>query len=838
MRVEQAVYGEIPGRGHGLRASSSDAPIAAAIASKLDLPDAVPPGVLDWSPFVRGFPIDDHYVLARTFLDSSASRGGMVLTHALIVSLDDICEVGSLAALFGWLALSVTDCPGSIAALELDTVGSIHAPAADLIGTANALTAQGLAPVVRLGVEGFEHLVDSLWRNLWPALRRTFAFRLSFGPNDVVEQPTPALVCTPEQIQARWTKYRIVKADDQTPESESAGVLCGQRNVQPILALAVDLGIEVHTLRELSRLERLHTLLSGGESFDDLLAAIRLADGLSNQPTLAANTKDKLIGRFTTLIPSAGCKQLLPMRNLALSGFANTRSLWSAVELLVSDLGFAPADDSDLMEMVAASVDEDRALPPWRAAVTAGLSTAARRDKPAISQAIWRWAECSQATFAAAVGTLPTDAAVEQRLAEEVPRKLHVTTSAALLSPLLKKRWLTAYGAALAATQPPINAIGQQLKVDKDPDHSAGLRSALRYASPSQTLECALVHKDSRLVGLCAEQAATHPQILSNIRCEDITEQKVWGAAIGKNSSLWNSPSNAIGVRDTVVAQLAEGRPVDTGLLEALAQTPLADLSSTPERERLWSLLPASKRDHYLQATAAGWLDVAAKGAEMTPPEAALERAIMSSSSLHSVLERSSVTVDTRLSIVSAIPSFREEMFITWLNNLLRGVRISHTDSEQLGTLVASRRWDRAARYLSDQLADRRPDLMPGLRLCADLLDFYTRWMLGISKPSAAEKWNAFEKEARELYSSGPDNDELWSRAGGKNSDLPGCSQNGATRWHTALNSIRYGAHPTARALLAVMCQDFPRNEKLRLYANDTDIVGWCCPSYIPIVET
>ena len=828
MRVEQAVYGEVQGRGHGLRASSPNAVIAVSIASKLDLPDAVPSGVQAWSPFVRGFPIDDHYVLARTFLDSSASRGGMVLTHALIVSLDDMCEVGSLATLFEWLAPSVADFPSPLATLELHPAGSAHTPAADLIGTANALTAQGLAPVVRLGVEGFEHLVDSLWRNLWPPLRRTFAFRLSFGPKDVVEQPTPALVCIPEQLQARWMKHRIVKPDDQTPDSESAGVLCGQSNVQPILALAEDLGLAVHTFRELNRLQRLHALLSGGESFDGLLAAIRLADGLSNQPTIGANIKDKLIGRFTALIPSAGCRQLLPMRNLALSGFADTGSLWSAVELLISNLGFAPADDSDLMEMVAASVDHDLALPPWRAAVTAGLSTAARRDEPAIFQAIWRWAELSQVAFASAVGILPPDEAVEQRLAREVPRKLHVTPTAALLSPLLKKRWLAAYGAALASTLPPLDATGQQLKVDKDPDRSAGLRSALRYASPLETLECTLAHRDLRLVRLCADLAAAHPEILSNIRCDDITEQKVWGVAIGKDSSLWNAPRNAIGVRDTVVAQLAEGGAVDTGLLEALAQTPLADLSAAPERARLWSLLPAPQLDRYLQATASGWLDVAAKGAVVAPPEFPLERAILASSSLMPALEKSSMTVDARLAIVSALPSFLEEAFITWLNSLLESVRIlSPMDSEKLGTLVASRRWERAANYLSDRLAAHRPDLMPGLRLCAGLLNFYTRWKLGISKPSVAEKWNAFEEEARDLYPSGPDSGELWSRAGGKNSDLPGRSQNGATRWHTALNSIRYGGRPTTRELLAVMCRDFPWNEKLRLYASDTDIVGW-----------
>lgn len=828
MRVEQAVYGEVPGRGHGLRTSSTNAPIAAAIASKLDLPDAVPLGVQAWSPFVRGFPIDDHYVLARTFLDPSASRGGMVLTHALIVSLDEMCEVGSLDTLFRRLAPSASECPGSVATLDLDTAGSSHVPAADLIGTANALTAQGLAPVVRLNVGGFEHLVDSLWRNLWPAIKRTFAFRLSFGPNDVVEQPTPTLVCTPEQLQARWTKHRIVKPDDQNPESESARILCGQRDMQPLMALAEDLGIEAHTLKELGKLERLYTLLAGRESFDELLAAVRLADGLSNQPALGANIKDKLIGRFTGLIPSAGCKQLLLMRNLALPGFASTRSLWSAVELLVSNLEFAPADDGDLVEMVTASVDECIGLPSWRNAVTVGLSTAARRDGPNISQAIWRWAERSQEAFTAALGLLPIDAAVEQRLAGEVPRKLHATNPAALLTPLLKKRWLIAYGAALAASLPPLDATDQQLKADKDPDHSAGLRSALRYASPSQTLECALVHKDSRLVGLCAELAAAHPQILSNIHCDDITEQKVWGAAICKDSSLWNAPRNAIGVRDTVLAQLAEGLPIDTGLLEALAQTPLADLCATSERARLWLLLPAPERDRYLDATATGWLEVAAKGAVMTFPEAPLEGAIMASPSLRSVLERSSVTVDARLAIVRALPSLPEEVFITWLSNLLRSTRaLSHTDSEQLGTLVTSRRWERAAKYLSEQLAGRRSDIMPGLRLCADLLGIYTRWKLGISKPSAAEKWNAFEDEARDLYPSGPDDGELWSRAGGKNADLPGLPQRGATRWHIAMHSIRYGGRPNARELLAVMCRDFPSNEKLRLYASDTDIVGW-----------
>lgn len=828
MRVEQAVYGEIPSRGHGLKTSSQNALIAGAIASKLDLPDSVPLGVHTWSPFVRGFPIGDHYVLARTFLDSSATRGGMVLTHALIVNLDDMCEVGSLAELFEWLAPSAGDCPESVETFEIEITSRDRAQAPNLVGVANALAAQGLAPVVRLGVEGFEHIVDSLWRNLWPAIRRTFTFRLSFGPNDVIEQPTPTLVCTPEQLQARWIKHRIVKPDDQAPNSEVAGILCGQREVGSILALAEDLGLEVHSLRELNRLERLQSLLTSGESFDDLLAAIRLADGLSNQPKLGMGIKGQLIARFTALIQSATCMQLLLMRNLVLSGFAHTQSLWAAVESLVSNLGFTPADDSFLMEMVAASVDEDLALPHWCAAVTAGLSAAAHRDNPAIYQSVWRWAEHNHTAFAAAVDVLPNNSVVEQKLAKEVPRKLHIKASIVMFSPFLKKRWLSAYGAALAATLSPIDATSQQLKVDKDLDYCAGLRSALRYASPHETLECTLTHIDSRLIRLCAEQAVVHPEILSEICCSEITEQQVWAAAIGKDASLWNAPSNSIGVRDNVLANLMEGRPVDKGLLEALAKTPLADLSASSVRARLWSLLPDSQRDYYLQATASGWLAIAANGTKVTQAEAQLEHAILASPRLESMLERSSVSVDALLTVVSALPSFREEMFITCLNNLLRNVRmLSHADSEQLGRLVASRHWQCTAKHLSDQFAKHRPDLLPGLRMCATLLNLYTRWKFGISKPTAAEKWKAFEDEACELYPSGPDSDELWSRAGGKNSDLPGRSNNGASRWHTALNSTRYGGRPSARDLLKIMCQDFPLNDKLRLYISDIDFTDY-----------
>ena len=827
MRVEQAIYGEIAGRGHGLRTSSTNAPVVMAIASQLDLPDAIPPGVQGWSPFIRGFPVDDQYVLARTFLDSTASRGGMALTHALIVSLEDMCQVPNIDFLFAELSTSLTDCPDPVAALELTPNNGPHELATDLIGTANAIAARESTPVVRLGITGFENLICSVWRNLWPDFRRTFAFRLSFSPKDIVETCSPVLVCTPEQLQARWATHTVIKPDAPIPDSEPARILCGQRDVLPILTLAAELGLAVDLVDRLNRLERLYTLISGDQGFENLLNAVRLADGLSKTPETGTSIKRNLIRRLTTSIAGADCKQLLLMRNLALSGFPDTALAWSAFESRVSNLDFRPVDDSDLIGLVTMSVSADQALLSWRLAVSSGIEKAAQRGSTGLFKAIWRWAEHHQAAFGTTISILPADHEIEQRLLAEVPHRLKHTNQEALLAPLLEKQWLVAHGAVLAATLSPLEAIAQQLKVDRHPAHSAGLQSALLHASPSQTLECTLKHQDSRLIELCAEIAATHPDVLSNIDCMNITEQKVWATSIGKSPSLWSALSNPTAARDNCIRLLTAGQPTYIELLQALAKTPLADLSMSPDRPMIWSLLPEHLCNDYLQATASSWIGAAARGEIAIPLESILEKAIISSTTLDSVLAGPSTPLATRLSIISSLQSYPEDRFIPWIDRLINGVRhIPLADSEQLGALMATRRWARATKHLVEKFALSRQDLNLGLRLCAHLINRVTAWMFGISKLTTTEKWQAFEEEASELYPNGPDDHELWSRAGGKNADLPGVTLSGATRWYTAVHKIRYGGGPKPRDLIAAMQNDFPTNPKLRLFANDTDIVG------------
>ncbi len=824
MQVEQAIYGEVQGRGHGLRTASTDMPIVSELALKLDLPDTAPPGV-SWSPFVRGFPLGNYYILARTFLDTTATRSGMVVSHALIVRLDEICELVDISELFESLILSLEDLPGVVQSLELSAAEKPYSRAAELTGAANALAERSVGPLIRLGVAGFEALVAGIWRNFWPALRRTFAFRLSFGPNDLVE-PLPTIVCSPEQLQARWTKHRILAPDDLEPTGETAAILCGQRDATPLLEFAAQLGIEISAVKELPRLERAHHLLTPGGGFDDVLAASRLVDGLSSDPARGIARKAALVHKLAEEISQVTCQQLLTMRNLDLSGFKDSSALWTAVEQRVSRLDFLLPNDDIIHEMLMMAVDVDTARLAWRGAVAAGFVVAIRKGG-AVLPAVWRMAERSTPAFKAALSILPTESALEKALAEAIPTKLNVGSPDDLLEVLLSKQWLAAHGAVLSATHTTLEAARNQLRVEKSGLSEVGLRLALRNANAAQLLQCAKTLKDRRLVTLAAEAAVSKPAALTGIKCKDLTEQAVWSASLKKSPALWNAPRDAIAARNVVLMQLINREQIDVSLIEALSTTPLANLADLPERSRVWHVLPSSCRDAYLHATATGWIQAAVKGEGVTSPEHPLEQFIVNFLMPLSVSYGASLPLDSGLTLIGALPSFPEDRFLSWVHNALTSQRrLSPAGAEQLGVLMARRKWESAAKELADRYASSRHDLQPALRACADLIGLVKCWLLGISKPTVTEKWAAFEEEACELYPDGPDTGELWSRAGGKNSALPPKTSSGQARWHTALSSIRRGGKPTARELLAAMSKDFDSNEKIRLYASDSDIVG------------
>ena len=376
MRIEQALYGERRG-GHSLLEWSGDHDVSAGIVQRLDLPDAEPPNV-QWSPFFSGFPYQDCYVLSRTFRDTGASRSGMVFSHALLGRLDEIADTADLRPLLSLFAKSDRERP-AVGTVEVVPRRMPLPDSDELVGAAEALVRNGRLPVVRLGHVGFDDLVVALWARLWPRIRRRFAFRLSFDPRDLRERPRPALVCTPGSMAARWSDHRVVQlAESREPTSLAAAMLCGHEKAGPLLEFIGGIGRRPGSFQELRWAEQAHALAIGESTVERRVAALRLIERLSPDPAAGQAGKEVLVRQLSELVPAAGAKDILRLRNLAPAGVPSLTGVWKAVELWTAENGYPEHQDVEMLSVLKDATNRVAAIEEWRTAVLAGLVTAAR----------------------------------------------------------------------------------------------------------------------------------------------------------------------------------------------------------------------------------------------------------------------------------------------------------------------------------------------------------------------------------------------------------------------------------------------------------------------------
>lgn len=821
MIVEQALYGEVKG-GHSLRVASGDRSLAIELAPRMDLPDNAPPGA-DWSPFVSGFPHRDRYVIARTFRDPTAARAGMVVSHALIAPLDSIVAVADLRPMFDHL-IAEPAAPASLPPLTIVCDGLVPA-APELSAAAAALVTRGTGPVIRVGHHDFEPLITSLWARLWPAIRRGFAFRLSFGPGDLVESPQPALICTPASLVARWQGYRLLDRSANSATSLASVMLSGDGGGEPLRSFADSIGAELSSFAELPLLERAYRyVVLQPDRIDNTIAAVRLVERLSPQSSRGEVGKAKLLNRLILQLETAAGDDILPLRNLSLQGFAHADEVWAAIDRRVADNPFAESQDAAFCNVAREALNGEDPIETWRRAVLNGLVRAAERSEQ-FPSALWRWAKADP-SLTQPLWTHLGVSKIEDRLVQVAPIEICRKAAGPIIAYAAEEKLYRLHGAATAAAYSPIEAI--RLQVGAEPTSSSdGISIVLRHTTPSQLVGAAIEIGDVRLVPFAANAVAKKPALLAQTDISNTVARSVWSAAIAQSPDAWDGPAEPHAAFQQVLNDFLDGIEIPPDLVAGLANTPLGDLSSFARREELWSKLIGAARDHLLRATSAGWLNAAEAGRVQSPVETALSKAILDDPKLDTLLDRLGRNrIAKAVQVVDALPQFDEPRFRRWLRVASERTRpMSATDAEAIGRLTAERRWEGVADDLLGMLRWKREDVRPALRACVSLVSYLARWLYDLSPVTPAEKWDTLLELAARLYPAGPDHYGLWERAGGQDADL-GWGGNGRSRWREALSRIRYGREPRIETLLHEMLKDYGANTELRFLADDREFGG------------
>jgi len=614
--AHQAVYGEVNGA-HTLIAKSSEAKSPFfELARRTDRPPGHLPPNLQWQSYLSGNSVGDYYILTRTFPDETASRSGMVITHALVFALDEFAFVNDLNSVLRLLP-TVANRTGNLVPVEFE-VPDKTVPIIDTPGLGNVIRllldeAGGEKPVVWIGQENFEPVIAAVWQGLWPSARKTFKFRLSFTPQDVEGQEL-TIVSTPSQMENRWSGFPIARVTDvYETQTKSEAFLMGQGEGEPLRALLRDLETEPATISDLQKLQAssdyLESIRNGTISVNGARSLVRLLGTLSKPPEQGAKLKAQALQTLMRLTAKGTAADIQALKNLDLhplkSGVQRMKEAvaeWFGLYAFVEE----KVSSERTADMLAMSFAASRS--PWTNVIHDSLREALKNWPPLAAAAIWRWWERSPSLVTSLEKLIPNSEQAQSDLAKQCPTKLTKKIAESTRAFAQEREWLVLHAAIVGAYLAPSEAFYKQLEIDTNEDYWDGLRLLSSREPAAVLIKTALSTTDLRLLRIAGESCNANTGLLADFDLQNEAWRKIWLFSMEAGNEPWAGIDNPRRVMDDLIDLVIDRGGIDDALLRQLSHSEFADLSSYHRRAEAWNRLELGAREDFINATADGWL--------------------------------------------------------------------------------------------------------------------------------------------------------------------------------------------------------------------------------------
>ncbi|MBY5571776.1 hypothetical protein HFO55_32045 [Rhizobium leguminosarum] len=687
-------------------------------------------------------------------------------------------------------------------------------------GLVAALLSDGAGPVVWAQETGFEKAITNLWRNLWPEARSRLSFRLAFSPQDIVNQP-PTIVATLPALAPRWANFRVVSA--KTPVAdEASSLLLGEAEGEPIRSLIARLGVALSTISDVRKVVEVSKALQGGGDLTNDLAALRLICHLSPEQTFANDEKNVLLQRCAANFASASIAQVRMARNLDLSAISNSKPLWLAVQSWSYSKLWDTGDAQQIARVLNECLSTSGPVKAWRDAVRGGLDDLTQSDGARNVKKLWPVLQEAPDLLKPMFSHSARKDSLEIALSNSAPQKLSSDVGVKLLEAARDMALVQLHAVCCAAVYNPGRATNQHMQDMAFTDASLG--RVLKNATPKQLIEVALAHEDRFLYAQAARACAADTSLLGQLDVQQAGWRRLWREAVQLNAKAWDGPQDAIGSMAALMDTMLDLQLRDEPFVAAVSSTPLANLFGYSRRADVWSVIPGSSLPAYLSATADAWIKAFKQAPIEQAPEPELAKSIEQSDRSSQLLEYLAATPTAGCVFFRLFPNLDERNFMRWTTKVLKSERLSESEAEALGLLIAARSWSEAANGLADQVIDGREDLRPSLNYCIELVGRIRQYQVDMFFGSATgfAKWRTLEEVATQLYGYGPGAEKLWHRAGGKEGDIPQ-THTGVEAWRSVIGDAERGKQKVnISKLISVMYEDYPGNRTLQKMRNDS----------------
>ncbi|WP_417361101.1 hypothetical protein [Galbibacter sp.] len=824
IEIHQVICGDDNGSYSLLKSSYTDATTPIRFASSTDLIDRPPNGELE-NPIIRGFWKDNHFILIKTFPDTSKGvRKGRVFSHALIIKEKDLLLIKDITQI---LKHHLTSIDKSIA---LNPINFKNNDGDDISKKEDNRMSYAINNVIEhhssnntivwIGKEGYLNWISNIWPAIPKEIKKSIKIGAAFDPQKI-DKNLLNLVYIPDSIKPNWTNtdFKLIDYNDSASlKTQTAHYLAGYTfKAKELSQLLSDFSIVPKDIDDISQFEKMIPTYKGIETDVTLKKLIIFADLVSKYTTKTQSSlqpKEKLFNVILNKLPTAGIAEINIITNADWSGFENAEK--RIVEPLNTWLekNIFEEKSSKTIPALINKAFEDTKSAWWSNPVKKYISVGLKRWKKNYAELFWDWIKVEPKLIEKLGSLLPKNA--EKDIVSSIPR-LKKEVEKKILQFAYENRWIFLHSTIVLINHSINDALKKQLSIDNTPNEFGALRIMAKKTLPEKFLLSSLNFDDERLYVLSGEICSKNPKLLSkNIVLDSSGWHKIWLEFTNQGNNVWDGFSHPNKILNEILDNLIDGKLFDDYLLEKISSSSNDDLSNYPRRKDIWLILSGQTKNNFLKKTAHTCLISIAKGTlSLAELEPTLRQEIQKDETINGFIISPTVDTTSKIKILEVFPNIDKKLVISLIDNN----RFSNSEAIILGERIRNRQWKSIASHISSVIS-WRSDLKLAIQQCEELFNVFQRFSLSFSGVlsstiSTDDWWEIFTNQAIKLYPKGADQNGIWSNAGGHDSDLP-LKITGREIWNHAVYIMRNGGDPKVLLLINKMLEEFPNDEILK----------------------
>ena len=497
--VHQAIFGELNKGWDLLATTENDSESIRNLRFKTDIHDKPPDGLV-WTSITRGFLLNKHYLITKTYPDTSPNvRTGRVFSHSLLIKRSDLKHIKTIEVLFPFFkkeADKSIDIEPIIFDTNLNTryfVKDRLKPRFNKIIHGIAESAKYNNTIVWVGLEHFEEAICGTWSLLSLKDKEKFSFGINYNYKEITNTGFN-LVAIPATFENKWrnTPYCIVKSSDsyKLENSFELYIAGDEKTLETITKFIEEIEADNLNKTDISYISKIlptYENINNIKDFKKLRVFYQVVAKFSPDKHKGKEIKSKILLKFADSIKQATAPEILSLKNSSVKYYVKGKTAFcTALKYWGSENLFSEksSKDNEFISILKEVLNSKREPSWWHQCLRKELNNFLKKISVKKSKIVWGWITKDLSILEVLINRIDNSSASETAFFDTFPRKLPQETILEVRKFSLINDWLKLYAKTLVEELDFENAIEEQLKIDNNEDYFDSVRVIVNSAKP------------------------------------------------------------------------------------------------------------------------------------------------------------------------------------------------------------------------------------------------------------------------------------------------------------------------------------------------------------------